>query len=136
LKPLDRNRIQQIVERERKATRGPWEGPEFVSWDILLEAAAMNDPKGSNEHVDIEILDDDWDFIAHARQDIPDLLDEVRMWRDLARGLVDNSVSDWPDGLCTCSLVKHDKGCQWGELRDAVDQMLGEDHEQDDGSLI
>jgi hypothetical protein len=66
--------IKQIQERCERATKGPWisfvEGRDHTSGCSFIRTAGD----------DIELTGasaDDQDFIAHARQDIPALIEEV-----------------------------------------------------------
>ena len=66
--------IKQIQERCERATKGPWisfvEGRDHTSGSSFIRTAGN----------DIELTGasaDDQDFIAHARQDIPALIEEV-----------------------------------------------------------
>lgn len=68
------NEIKQIEDRCNKATSGPWvsyiEGRDHESGSDFIMTAGN----------DIELTGataDDQDFIAHARQDIPDLINEI-----------------------------------------------------------
>ena len=66
--------IKQIQERCERATKGPWisfvEGRDHTSGCSFIRTAGD----------DIELTGasaDDQDFIAHARQDIPALIEEI-----------------------------------------------------------
>jgi hypothetical protein len=66
--------LKEIEERCNKATAGPWisfiEGRDHSSGSNVIQTMQE----------DIEIIaasNDDQDFIAHARQDIPLLLNEI-----------------------------------------------------------
>lgn len=79
--------IKQIQERCERATKGPWisfvEGRDHTSGCSFIRTAGD----------DIELTGasaDDQDFIAHARQDIPALIEEICRLRKI---LDDNSIS-------------------------------------------
>lgn len=79
--------IKQIQERCERATKGPWisfvEGRDHTSGCSFIRTAGD----------DIELTGasaDDQDFIAHARQDIPALIEEVCRLRKI---LDDNNIS-------------------------------------------
>ena len=66
--------IKQIQERCERGTKGPWisfvEGRDHTSGSSFIRTAGD----------DIELTGasaDDQDFIAHARQDIPALIEEI-----------------------------------------------------------
>ncbi|RKZ78629.1 MAG: hypothetical protein DRR19_26125 [Candidatus Parabeggiatoa sp. nov. 1] len=76
---LTREELKQITERCEKTTPGPWisyiEGREHTSGSSFI-MTGESDSRGE----DIELSGataDDQDFIAHARQDIPQLLKEI-----------------------------------------------------------
>ncbi len=93
-KPLSEQEIAQIEERCKAATPGLWRsfvegrdhqsGSDFIQTpddDIELSGATVEDQ----------------DFIAHARQDVPRLLREVkRLRRRLRRGGIDLSGQSRP----------------------------------------
>ena len=79
--------IKQIQERCERATKGPWisfvEGRDHTSGCSFIRTAGD----------DIELTGasaDDQDFIAHARQDIPALIEEICRLRKI---LDDNNIS-------------------------------------------
>lgn len=72
--------LKEIEERCERATPGPWasfvEGRDFTSGASFIRTGGE----------DIELLgatSDDQDFIAHAREDIPLLIAEIRRLRKL-----------------------------------------------------
>lgn len=78
--------IEQIKARCDRATKGPWisfvEGRDHTSGCSFIRTAGD----------DIELTgasNDDQDFIAHARQDVPALIEEISR---LKRILDDNSI--------------------------------------------
>lgn len=78
--------INQIKERCEKATKGPWisfvEGRDHTSGCSFIRTSGN----------DIELTGastDDQDFIAHARQDIPALIEEICR---LKRIMEDNNI--------------------------------------------
>jgi hypothetical protein len=77
---LDEAYLNEIERRSNAATPGPWvsfiEGRDNMSGSSFIRTASE----------DIELTgatDADQDFIAHARQDVPFLLGEVRRLRKL-----------------------------------------------------
>ena len=71
--------LNQIKQRCDKATSGPWvsyiEGRDHTSGSNFIMTGDEN-----NRGKDIEIIGGtiyDQDFIAHARQDIPNLINEI-----------------------------------------------------------
>lgn len=83
---MNNTEIDQIRERCEKATRGPWisfiEGRDHTSGCSFIRTSGA----------DIELTGastDDQDFIAHARQDIPALIEEICR---LKRIMEDNNI--------------------------------------------
>lgn len=71
--------LNQIKQRCDKATSGPWisyiEGRDHTSGSNFIMTGNEN-----NRGEDIELIGGtiyDQDFIAHARQDIPNLINEI-----------------------------------------------------------
>ncbi len=81
-------RIAEIAARCEAATPGPWEWKTCGDTNMYVEAECLkgvisleDDYPGYpeyGEHLIMELLQADADFIAHAREDIPALLAEVR----------------------------------------------------------
>jgi hypothetical protein len=78
--------ISEIKKRADLATRGPWkfylEGRDHTSGDsfIMTGIAEGEDIRSKNRGEDIYLTgatNADQDFIANARQDIPNLLEEI-----------------------------------------------------------
>ena len=72
--------LNQIKQRCDKATSGPWvsyiEGRDHTSGSNFIMTGNKN-----NRGEDIELIGGtiyDQDFIAHARQDIPNLINEIK----------------------------------------------------------
>lgn len=83
--PLDEKYLDEIRLRSQKATLGPWksfiEGRDHASGSSFIMTGV-----GEARTNDIELTgasDADQDFIAHARQDIPRLLDEIARLKKL-----------------------------------------------------
>lgn len=72
--------IAEIKAREEAATEGPWshEGSGNVYTGSILAISSCGGEYGCHE----TLPQDDAHFIAHARTDIPRLLDEVERLRD------------------------------------------------------
>jgi len=85
---LSDTELEDIRRRSANASPGPWvsfiEGRDHTSGSSFIMTGA-----GEDRGEDIELLggtDADQDFIAHARQDIPRLLDEIaRLKRHIPR---------------------------------------------------
>jgi hypothetical protein len=76
---MDSAELEAIRERCDAATAGPWEsfveGRDHLGGNDFIRTGGLDD-----QSPDIELLGAstaDQDFIAHARQDIPRLLDEI-----------------------------------------------------------
>lgn len=66
------NRLDEIKARVDEATLGPWENAD----PQCIRHAEPNIYAGSEEIADVYAVTDS-EFIAHARQDVPWLLDEI-----------------------------------------------------------
>jgi len=68
--------LQEIEERCKKATKGPWksmiEGRDHTSGDSFIMTG------GEDIYISNPLLDNNQDFIASAKQDIPKLISEIR----------------------------------------------------------
>lgn len=78
---LEEKELEGIRCRCDAATSGPWtayiEGRDHTSGSDFIMTGVFGDPDHGN---DLEITGAtiaDYDFIAHARQDIPKLLEEI-----------------------------------------------------------
>lgn len=144
-KHLDQKDIDEIKERERKATEGPWtyalyknQLPQGVKTRIFLRGAERcleyNHPKSfyMGEHWGEPSNEEDWGFIAHAREDIPNLLftlesktKELEEAREALRFYADKKMWDQPK--CCCEVKDHAHVpkviCDMGKL---AKQALGE----------
>lgn len=87
--PMSAERLDEIEEIVNAATPGPWgvfhaqkrqqlrdESPGFWVMEMAPDGAAFGLTFG-----DAEFSEEDADFIASARQDVPDLVAEVRRLR-------------------------------------------------------
>lgn len=79
--------LNEIQRRCEKASAGPWksyvEGRDHWGGDSIIVTG-----EGENRGEDLYIsgaTNDDQDFIAHARQDIPRLLDEIARLKKLLK---------------------------------------------------
>jgi hypothetical protein len=76
----DSERLEEIRAREEKATPGPWD-----SWRIDPSNAWSKWSFGNTQVNPDDLYKPDAEFIAHAREDIPFLLDEIERLRRSAR---------------------------------------------------
>jgi hypothetical protein len=85
--PMSDSELDAIDRRVAAATKGPWEpfveGRDHTSGDNFIRVGGLDD-----EEPDMYVMRDtvpaavaDLDFIAHTRQDIPRLVQEVRRLR-------------------------------------------------------
>ena len=87
---MDEQRLQEIGVRLAKATPGPW-GIEYHGARDMHELYtevddwALADIHGTGY---FERDEANAAFIAHARTDIPDLIDEVKYWKTLYKQMV------------------------------------------------
>jgi hypothetical protein len=94
--PLTDEELAAIRARCAAATPGPWrshvEGRDHTSGSSFI-MTGEDDSRGE----DIELsgaTPADQDFIAHARQDIPRLLEEIQRLRNLGRGASSTTPQD------------------------------------------
>jgi hypothetical protein len=89
---MDSKRFEQIRARSQAARAGPWtafiEGRDFLSGSSMIR---IGENEMSSEDLYLTgdaraVPEADFDFIAHARQDIPALLDEVERLKRLLDG--------------------------------------------------
>ncbi|ARU26091.1 hypothetical protein [Cellvibrio sp. PSBB006] len=77
--PLTEREIEEIKRRCDAATPGPWksyiEGRDHTSGSDFIMTSIVDDRGESIELTGATVAD--YDFIAHARQDIPRLLEEI-----------------------------------------------------------
>lgn len=88
---MDEKRLQEIEERVAKATPGPWAAVGVDRRPYISHTWRVQDPNFMNlaNFIDAE----DAAFIAGSRQDIPDLLAEVRQLQaDLAEMIAQNAM--------------------------------------------
>jgi hypothetical protein len=85
--PLSRERLEEIHEREKKATRGPWEAFDTEDhWSLHVQGVPcqiLKAPKRNTPYAEYWPYKEDADFIVHAREDVRDLLIEVMRLRAL-----------------------------------------------------
>ena len=89
--PMTEERLAEIRGREKAATQGPWKAGKDDFTKNIIQAAKdrgtiivqRRDDHNMfwNSYIPIEQTFADADFIAHAREDIPALLDEVERLR-------------------------------------------------------
>ncbi len=91
LEPLSEAYLSEVRSRCDAATPGPWiafvEGRDMTSGDTFIVRGTGVAPNTSEE--DLYLTGGtiaDHDFIAHARQDIPLLLDEIERLKMLLKG--------------------------------------------------
>jgi hypothetical protein len=83
---MTENDLKAIETRCVRATKGPWqsfvEGRDHFSGSNFIRTGGLDDASPDIELTGASI--EDQDFIAHARQDIPALVAEVRRLRVIA----------------------------------------------------
>ena len=85
--PLTDAELAAIKARCAAATPGPWQ-PYIEGRDHVSGSSFIMTGEGAARGEDIELTgatEADYDFIAHARQDIPRLLEEVEGLRKLVK---------------------------------------------------
>jgi hypothetical protein len=93
-----------IRAREQAATEGPWTHQPYGEQNQNGDYCGGDIYDAHGEYVVSEISDSDGDFIAHARTDIPALLDEVERLRKV---IEDAPHSEW----CQFQLFHFRKDC-------------------------
>lgn len=93
-------RVREIRERVEKATLGPWQFAPNVNVGGLVrsDTGAMAIAAFREDHAEMVA---NAEFIAHAREDIPYLLDRIEKLEEALRKLceyADVDVPDLPDG--------------------------------------
>jgi hypothetical protein len=81
--PLTDEELAALKARCEAATPGPWK-PYIEGRDHVSGSSFIMTGEGVTRGEDIELTgaaEADYDFIAHARQDIPRLLEEVERFR-------------------------------------------------------
>lgn len=127
---MDQTRLEAIKARAAKATKGPWMsdttmnegdygggediGSGFYSYEVISDAGTICDTINSDvATVQVEYDEDRtiaWDevgkanmgFIAHARQDIPDLIAALEAAQTLALRWQQQATSATPGGSEFC----------------------------------
>lgn len=108
------DRIAEIKTRCEAATPGAWKHEEAADYSMIYDAQGKaSDPLalvGSNT--------DDADFIAHAREDIPYLLEQLEEAQQLAAAAVADLIfvcgtePSACDGSSICDICAHQEGCK------------------------
>jgi hypothetical protein len=96
--------VKEIEEREKKATKGPWEDERAAG----IEGDAYIDSTGPwyrvvglwNDYNDNSI--NDADFIAHSREDIPYLLSLIREAEHIIKDAYDDYALQSRGEMDTC----------------------------------
>ena len=75
--------LKEIENRCNNATKGPWksmiEGRDHTSGDSFIMTG------GEDIYISNPLLDNNQDFIANAKQDIPKLIEEIRKLKKVSR---------------------------------------------------
>lgn len=83
--------IEQIEAREKAATAGPWwagiEGPGAFVWSATMDSRKC-------------VCADDALFMAHAREDIPYLLAQLKDRKKKLAALEQSVEEQYKDGVC------------------------------------
>ena len=84
-------RLEEIKERDKNATKGPW---HHGDGDCILQDTDNQDilwydwdETGGSMNVDGNT--EDFEFIAHAREDIPWLIEQNRIMEDTMKFLIE-----------------------------------------------
>lgn len=118
------NRIDEIRERERKATKGPWATDSIEDRVYLDEDHCIDCDCSSDSHVQDC---DNATFIANAREDIPFLLEEVeRLQQRLDAAETALEKLEWQALTYPCcyngDTKGHEPGCEIGAWRKLKEQ--------------
>ena len=83
---MTESELREMETRCNRATKGPWEsfveGRDHFSGSNFIRTGGLDDTSPDIELSGASV--EDQDFIAHARQDVPALLAEVRRLRVIA----------------------------------------------------
>ena len=121
---LTDEQLAEIRVREQAATPGPWEYDGMHNeiqapyadkgfWLIISELSEHPGDKIVSEHG--HIFNSDFDFAAHARQDIPLLLDDRDYWKaraetaEVRTEALKRAIKSNPE--FACSICIHKKEC-------------------------
>src|SRR5512140_2958011 len=81
---ISEDELDAILRRCAATTAGPWrsmvEGRDHLAGDSVIVTGPPDDP-GPDIYIQGGIIADAQDFIAHAKQDVPILVAEVRRLR-------------------------------------------------------
>ena len=107
--------LAAIRERVEQATEGPWaawydqDGQPHMQGRLMVGNADAVIPDGKSwvEGVDINpvaecLIPEDREFIAHAREDVPALLDALQAVRELHKPRPNSTSALHPTPLCSC----------------------------------
>lgn len=126
MKPID---LEAIREREKKATKGPWKWHEDpgVKWDDPMDCGydSRAPDRGApyyctgpnattSEQASVDAL-----FIAHARTDIPALLELVQAQTNALLIVEWGGDAEWCD-VCKSHAFKHAPECRTDEVLTSV----------------
>lgn len=94
--PIPEGELDEIEQRAGAASPAPWEafieGRDHIAGDTFIRIGGLDDAQPDmyiQHHLSagqIRVPDADLDFIAHAREDIPRLLAEIRRLRATRQG--------------------------------------------------
>ena len=97
---LNNERLNEIEARANAATKGPWK-PHLVDGTLVVGngggfvAATSNSTKGGSYYWDWEQMEANATFIARARQDVPNLIAEVRRLREWLEEMCLQAIADF-----------------------------------------
>lgn len=101
---MDEAKLKEIEDRATRATAGPWiyfgEPEDNVFWGQIRSAAEDGHFDHITDTPELDERDNDMQFIAHAREDVPLLCKTVRgLWKELqdverGRNLLRSQVKD------------------------------------------
>lgn len=132
---MTNDQLEAIRKRAEAATPGPWEVWTGCSWrrigssrtarEVILPT---NHP--SDNHPDLSMREEDGEFVAHAREDIPALLAEVERLRGeietLGFKFIAAISSAWPDGgnWSGVKIINGDECCTGEDFASEVKRRL------------
>jgi hypothetical protein len=94
---LTDEQLAEIRERAEAATAGPWYcGTEYEQskrGNYVASKATGGIVAAEQDGTDCELETHDAEFIAHAREDVPDLLAEIERLRDALEDIADTGES-------------------------------------------
>lgn len=119
--------LAQVKAREEKATAGPWDYEPTYVYSGKIHRVKLPFPEGQSHTFyscgDGKRANEDAEFIAHARTDIPRLVKMVEETRSMLKAKGCDDSPAWSAG--TSATVTHLHGCFRCALMAELDRIAG-----------